>query len=211
MSDQQMNPVQAPSRRTLLIATLVSLVVAAIVLVTAVLPAEYGIDPLGTGQALGLTQLAQTSELDAVVAEAQADAAIALEPVRPGANTPQPASFKRDSVEFELGPFEGIEYKYRVDQKGGAFVYAWTSTGPVKYDFHGEPDGAREGFAETYEQAESTSAQGTFVAPSPGIHGWFWENQGADVVTIKLTTAGFVSAATEFREDGKKTHTLTQP
>ena len=34
------------------------MVVAAIILVTAVLPAEYGLDPLGTGEALGLTPLA---------------------------------------------------------------------------------------------------------------------------------------------------------
>jgi hypothetical protein len=205
--EPMMIPVQSPSRRALVTATLVALAVAALVLVTAVLPAEYGIDPLGTGKALGLTQLAATQEPDAA-AQAAADAAIALEPIRPGANTTQPAAFKRDVVEFELGPFEGIEYKYRVDQKGAAFVYAWTATGPVKYDFHGEPDGAKKGYAESYEQAVGTRAQGTFVAPSPGIHGWFWENQGADVITIKLTSAGFVTGATEFREDGNKPHAL---
>jgi hypothetical protein len=201
---QPIVPVQTVSRRRLALATLVAAAVAALVLVVAVLPAEYGIDPLGAGQALGLTQLAATPEEQ----QAETAAEVALEPVRPGANTPQPSAFKRDTVEFELGPFEGIEYKYRVDQKGGAFVYAWTSTGPVKYDFHGEPDGAKQGYAESYEQAESTRAQGTFVAPSPGIHGWYWENQGSDVVTVRLTSAGFYSSATEFREDGKKTHAV---
>jgi len=209
MSDDILIPVHGPSRRTLAIATAIALMVAALVLVVAVLPAEYGIDPLGTGRALGLTQLAATSAEDAAAAQAAADQAMALEPVRPGANTPHPITFKRDVVEFELGPFEGIEYKYRVDQKGAAFVYAWTSTGPVKYDFHGEPDGAKEGYAESYEQAESTMAQGTFVTPSPGIHGWFWENTGSDVITIKLSSAGFFASATEFREDGNKVHTLS--
>jgi hypothetical protein len=198
----------APSRRRLAIATLIAIVIAAIVLVIAVLPAEYAIDPTGIGAKLGLTQLALTDEIEAAAAEAAAETAVALEPVRPGANTPQPTAFKRDVVEFELGPFEGFEYKYRVDQKGGAFVYAWTSTGPVEYDFHGEPDGAKKGYAETYEQAVSTKAQGTFVAPSPGIHGWFWENQGAEVITIKLTAAGFISSGIEFREDGRKDHVL---
>ena len=40
-------------------ATIVALVVAVILLVTAVLPAEYGIDPLGTGKALRLMDLAK--------------------------------------------------------------------------------------------------------------------------------------------------------
>src|SRR6185503_18083296 len=41
----------------ILIATALAAIVAAIILVVAVLPAEYGIDPLGTGKALGLTAL----------------------------------------------------------------------------------------------------------------------------------------------------------
>ncbi len=43
-----------PSAHTLAMATAVALLVAGLVLVTIVLPAEYGIDPLGTGRALGL-------------------------------------------------------------------------------------------------------------------------------------------------------------
>ncbi len=38
-------------------ATIVAVIVAVVVLVVAVLPAEYGMDPLGTGDALGLTAL----------------------------------------------------------------------------------------------------------------------------------------------------------
>ena len=47
----------APTRKRLAVATAIALAVAALVLVAAVLPAEYGIDPLGTGKALGLTAL----------------------------------------------------------------------------------------------------------------------------------------------------------
>ena len=45
------------------------------------------------------------------------------------------------TVTFKLGPNEGLEYKYRME-KGASMVYAWTSTGRVKFDFHGEPQGA---------------------------------------------------------------------
>jgi hypothetical protein len=34
-------------------------------------------------------------------------------------------------------------------------------------------------------------SHGTFVAPSTGIHGWFWENQSLEPVTIKLISSGF--------------------
>jgi hypothetical protein len=52
------SPSQAlPSTARLVRATLVSLVVAAVILVTTVLPAEYGIDPTGIGARLGLDVL----------------------------------------------------------------------------------------------------------------------------------------------------------
>ncbi len=46
-------------------ATLIAAGVAAVLLVTVVMPAEYGTDPLGTGRLLGLTQLSQASDEDA--------------------------------------------------------------------------------------------------------------------------------------------------
>ena len=49
--------VPAASARVLLRWTMISLVIAAIVTVCTVLPAEYGIDPTGVGSMLGLTQM----------------------------------------------------------------------------------------------------------------------------------------------------------
>jgi hypothetical protein len=53
--------VELPSTGKIVTATIFALIVGAIVLVVAVLPAEYGIDPLGTGKALGLLELAQAN------------------------------------------------------------------------------------------------------------------------------------------------------
>ena len=61
MSRQESIP-QAPSLAKILLATVVAFIVASIILVVAVLPAEYGIDPLGTGKALGLMDLAKAGE-----------------------------------------------------------------------------------------------------------------------------------------------------
>jgi len=50
------------SKAAILKATGIALIVALVILFTAVLPAEYGIDPLKTGRLLGLTGLAKASE-----------------------------------------------------------------------------------------------------------------------------------------------------
>ena len=53
--------IQAPSMAKIARATLVAAVVAVVILLVAVLPAEYGIDPLGTGKELGLMGLANAA------------------------------------------------------------------------------------------------------------------------------------------------------
>jgi hypothetical protein len=57
--DKRMNDFNPPvqSLKSLLIATALATLLAAVILVTAVLPAEYGIDPTGLGKNLGLTTL----------------------------------------------------------------------------------------------------------------------------------------------------------
>jgi hypothetical protein len=145
----------------------------------------------------GLTQIAGP------VAAAPAEtSATELEPVRPGANTTQGRPFKRNAVTFKLGPYEGLEYKYQLE-KGSSMVYAWKSTGKVKFDFHGEPKGAPKGYAESYEMGENTAANGAFFAPTEGIHGWYWENTTADDITVTLTSAGFYTSAVEFTAGGR--------
>ena len=112
-----------------------------------------------------------------------------------------------DITRVELGPREGIEYKYRME-KGASMVYSWTSTGRVNFDFHGEPRGAPQGYAESYQMGEGQSASGSFFAPTPGIHGWFWENLTNNPITVKLTSTGFYEGAIEFTAQGQTPHDL---
>ena len=190
----------APSSRRILRATVIAAVIALVVLVVAVLPAEYGIDPLGTGKALGLTALASTEE-------EQPAAASSSEAVRTGVNTAQQGKLAQDTFTVELRPFEGVEYKYRVE-KGGSMVYSWTATGDVGFDFHGEPDGAPEKFSESYGKGDARSSSGVFIAPTPGVHGWFWENKGSGRVTVTLTTSGFYTKSTEYRDGDRRERTF---
>jgi hypothetical protein len=177
----------AASPRQILLATAAALAVAVGILVVAVLPAEYGLDPLGTGRLLGLD---------------------ALSTAQPTAIVSQPAGYKTDTREFVLGPYESVEYKYRIE-KGGSMVYSWQATGPVAYDFHSEPDGAPKGYAESFDKQERADGHGTYTAPFSGIHGWYWENARLAEVRISLTSAGFYSGAREFFDGGTVDHPVT--
>ena len=55
-----------PSSRQLAVTTLAALAVAGVILVTIVLPAEYGIGPLGTGELLGLTAMSRPIAVEPV-------------------------------------------------------------------------------------------------------------------------------------------------
>ena len=195
MSTGLPTPVAAPSRRTLAKATIVALVVAAIVLVTAVLPAEYGIDPLGTGRATGLINLFET----AGTAGDPAPAVITADPSGP--LVAQAADYKIDSMSFTLPPGDFIEYKYQLAD-GATMVYTWNATGEVEFDFHTEPAGRGAAGSESFEKGEARTGRGSYRARYPGIHGWYWKNSTRNEVVVSLTTAGFYTEARQFRPDG---------
>jgi hypothetical protein len=174
----------------------VALLVAGLVFVGAVLPAEYSIDPLGTGRLLGLTPLGDLQQQLAAFETARAGEA-------PGAPTIAAADrrFAEETRTFTLEPRGFVEYKYRLD-KGQALLFTLTASAAVNVEFHAEPDGAPAGFAETYEKKSAiTTASGTLTAPFAGIHGWYWENTTDAPATVTLASAGFYRLSHEFRKD----------
>lgn len=185
--------IEVPSKSSIAKATVLALAVALVILFTAVLPAEYGIDPLKTGGKLGLTALAQSAEAK--------PAGATPAPVKSGVYTAQPAVYKVDTEDLSLRPGEGVEIKYHM-LKGAGMVYAWKATGPVRFEFHGEPDQKpNKDYFESYELDDKTGqdhSYGSFTAPTTGIHGWFWENKTDHEVNIHLTTAGFYDVAKMF-------------
>jgi len=199
---------EAPSKKAIAKATGIALVVALAILFVAVLPAEYGIDPLKTGQALHLTDLAKATDASKgkdAKAEAKPEAIGARPTAAPaGIYTAQPASYKVDSEDLTLLPNEGVEIKYHM-QKGAGMVYAWKSTAKVLYEFHGEPDKKpNPDYFESYELNDKVGndhSYGSFTAPTTGIHGWFWQNKGSKPVDIHLTTAGFYDSAKMYAGD----------
>jgi hypothetical protein len=190
----------APTLRQLAKTTAIALLVAVALLVTMVLPAEYGIDPLGSGRRLGLTEIASPT-LTAV--DEMRPAGAALVPVAKGPLGEYPADFKLDVFEITLQPYEYVEYKYHLEQ-GATMLYAWNASAPVIQDFHGErASGAADGGAieESFDKQDRRQASGTLTAPFTGIHGWYWENPSGSPITVRLTSSGFYASAVEIRSD----------
>ena len=212
-------PTQAelPTTARLLRSTIIALISAIIILVAIVLPSEYGIDPTGIGNKLGLTEMGQIKVQLAAEAEAEAAAETAAktntatvakpaakaapkaepkaEPkAAPKAEAPAQAqddtvdtAVKTDEVSFTLKPGQGAEIKL-VMKAGAQANYSWTANGAViNFDTHG--DGA--GRSITYEKGRGVpSDEGVLEAAFEGNHGWFWRNRTKSDVTVTLKTSG---------------------
>ena len=81
---------QLPSTRQLLRSTFIAIATAIVLLVTTVLPGEYGIDPTGIGRLLGLTEMGEIKEQ--LSREAEEDRLKESQPV------PAPAGDKRSGL-----------------------------------------------------------------------------------------------------------------
>lgn len=174
--DQQTAP---PSPKSLMVASIGAFLASVIVLLAFILPAEFGRDPLRTGGLLGLTVLSR------------------------GANpfAEQFEVHREDYVEFELGPFQSVEYKYLMD-RDAPLVFSWLADGEVYYDMHAETVGLEEEEVRSYEQGNASQRMGSLHAPFAGIHGWFWENRGGQRILVRVYTAGFYQTSTVFRDGG---------
>ena len=62
MSNNIPSNTELPSTCKLIKSTIIAIGIATIILVTTVLPAEYGIDPTGAGELLGLKKMGEIKE-----------------------------------------------------------------------------------------------------------------------------------------------------
>jgi hypothetical protein len=201
MNTPPLNQNELPSSQQLLRSTLIALVVAVVLLVTTVLPAEYGIDPTGIGGVLGLkemgtikTQLAKESAKHDAAPEPPASGPAAVAPNSAPAPEPKPAltptvsaTQKSDQTVVTLKPNEGVEIKLEM-AKGAKAKYEWASAGgPVNHNLHTDlPDGEH-----TYSKGTGVERDaGEITAVNDGYHGWFWRNRNSKDVTITLKTSG---------------------
>ena len=106
---------ELPSSARLLRSTLLALAIAALLLVVAVLPAEYGVDPTGVGRTLGLTQMGEIKvslEREAAAEDAAAAEEAALENAVP-ADIPASAATVSAAVARTDSSFTSLPWSFR--------------------------------------------------------------------------------------------------
>lgn len=183
---------ELPSKRQLNRATLIAAGVAAVLLVTTILPAEYGVDPTGIGRVLGLTPMGEMKREAAAEPEVPAQAAdsgdILLD--EEPASTTSAAGGSVGRVQLTLAPGQGEEVKATMNT-GDEFTYEWSTGGPeIRFELHGEPVPAKGDQFTSFEKGSSAGAKGKFRAPFNGTHGWYWRNNTNAPVTITVSATG---------------------
>ena len=198
------NSIPVHTTATLVKASVAASAIAAVILVTAILPAEYNIDPTGIGKALGLTQIAEAASVTPDVAVSGGETVFAFGQATPVtskemANAPsvaliaqarQTPGVRSDTVKINIPAGKGLEYKLLMDE----FVhleYEWSTGGEELYfDFHGEPKGDTTGYFESFSITTSDKMKGSLTTPFAGAHGWYWKNKTDAAIIVTLSTTG---------------------
>lgn len=193
---------ELPSSAQLLRSTLIALGTAILLLVTVILPAEYGIDPTGVGQKLGLKEMGDIKVQ--LHEEAERDAARDAQQTAPDKSSSlvgrifaelfigeaRAQENRTDETSVTLKPGEGAEVKASL-QKGQKIAYSWTTSGgKVNHDTHGEPHDNPKATTSYSKGRGVAGDEGTLEAAFDGSHGWFWRNRGSQPVTVTLKTTG---------------------
>ncbi|WP_062268323.1 hypothetical protein [Endozoicomonas arenosclerae] len=195
---------ELPTNRQLLKSTGLAIVVAAVLLVTVVMPAEYGVDPTGLGRTMGLTEMGEIKEQlasEASEEEAQpvVEKVVVQETVKAEPQPlPEPAvveqpELRKESISFTLKPGQAIEYKLTMN-KDEQVQYLWqVDSGHVNFDTHA--DNKEISYFGYGKGRKVTKDSGTLTAEFDGKHGWFWRNRSRETVTLTLNVEGEFSDA----------------
>ena len=195
MSEEIQRPTQLTvSPKTLIAVSLGALVIGALIVLGAILPAEFNRDPLGLGKLSGIARIWAPPQKKLDVNSGSAPLA-----------REYPTPFRSDVIEIPLTGFLGgangseLEYKFRM-KKDATLIYSWEVIGAknpkyLSYDFHGHttpPAGSKELMTvATYKQSYGLKQQGALTAPFDGIQGWQFSNGGDEDVVVRLKVSGF--------------------
>lgn len=172
-----MNDITPPTQslKSIVLATIAAILLALLLFIIAVLPAEYGIDPTGLGKKLGLTQLSAAAEdiIDPMVASCR-----------------EQLGQWTDSTTIVVPVHSGLEYKFML-QKAATLDYVWHTDGAkVYFDLHGEREGDNSGYFKSFKVGSENQFSGAINTEFTGPHGWYFENKTTAPITILLNTKG---------------------
>jgi len=204
---------EPPSGKKILVGTLVALVVALIVLVTWIWPAEYGRDPTGIGALLGIKGMSMAATRTIEIVDTVGGNEILREVEIPEFGEPvplpNPAVYQAEAepprtvtMQIELGESGETEVK-AVLTEGKAIVFDWeVDDGIVYTDFHGHTPEFGEDFWVRYQEDQqgAASGHGSLVAPFSGEHGWYWVNIEDHPITITLTITGYFNEMIDYSD-----------
>ena len=202
MSQAAPSDFEAPTGKSIVRGVIIAFVVAGLVLVTFILPTEYGRDPTGIGDALGITNLSvatRTIELtdniggnDAVREAEIPDFGDPVPLPNPAVHQDQDSAPETRMMEVVIPAEAETEIKMALSESK-SIVYTWQADrGTIYSDFHGHnPEFGDQFFVRYREHQEGSGGNGSLVAPFEGEHGWYWLNYNEFPVTVTLTVTGY--------------------
>ena len=185
-----------PSTRKLIKSTILAVAVAGVLLVTVVMPAEYGIDPTGVGKITGLKKMGEIKvslakdaalelEKQQETSQAEVEETVA-EQVQELVVT---SSVQTHEKTITLIPDAWTEIKLEME-KDASVNYTWfTDAGRANYDTHGDSKSLDISY-HGYEKGSKQRDEGVLTAKFSGNHGWYWRNRTDETITITLKTTG---------------------
>lgn len=200
---------ELPTKGRLIKSTIIATCMAAIILVTIVLPAEYGIDPTGVGGFIGLLKmgeikvsLAQEAADDRANAKPQqsgrrGNAAQAPESIPTVPATESKAGDRSDEMTISLAPNEGKEIKLMMLKGAKVNFDWWTNGGKANFDAHADSKPLNIKY-HSYEKGSLVRNQGVLKAAFAGNHGWFWRNRTSETMTVTLKVSGSYTEIKQF-------------
>ena len=202
---------QSPRGKNILISTGIAVAVAALVLLAFILPAEYGVDPLGIGRALGIEGMSagatQTIEIVDTIGGNETIREIQIpdfgDPVPlPNPNVHQPLGRAPETRTLTVSLDVDAETEVKaVLGENRMITYQWSVDDGIVYsDFHGHNPEFGDDFWVRYQEDQrgSSGQSGSLVAPFAGEHGWYWVNLSDHPVTVSLTVTGFFDEIVDY-------------
>lgn len=199
-------------------------IAAVAILITIVLPAEYGIDITRVGGLFGLTRMGEIKQSLAAEAKKQDAAKIAAEESGETEIALQEESFEASSSSEEGGseltaqllqdtqedtqksesisvtiPQDGAAEIKASMRKGDKIQYTWSTVGgALNYNVHGEPTDPAEGSSYEYDKGiRETEKSDSITAVFDGTHGWYFRNRSGQAVTVTINVDGEFSSLSE--------------
>ncbi len=210
---------ELPSTAKLVRSTIIAAIVALILLVTVVMPAEYALDPTGAGRLLGLTEMGEIKEQ--LADEAVADEAAQMVPVQSSGEEPaskpvEPVSETTVAAEAEAeveaepeaeepAPTPAAESQWEDEVRvvltpgeGTEFKLTMEEGATARFSWVSEggpinydTHGDGSGQSISYEKGRGVPEdEGELKAAFTGNHGWFFRNRNDNDITLVLRTGG---------------------